>query len=255
VWASIKGAYRESARAAVALPLLFALPVATELVQHAIEYRIGMFASLQAMEAVGNHPARMGFGQVKILSLILVLFWACRWHAFRGQRGRSVLGDRGSAFLFAGVVVLSMAIGAAQQFGGTLLAPILPDESTLMTVGIAFFLGSVVLDVYLTCWKVGSALGNPRLSIPASFKIMHGNFWWSLGFSLAMILPLMVAHYALNAVAIGQEQGPLWAILATDACLVGYLGLVLATTSFLIARRATERAGVPLAEARAPQPG
>lgn len=255
MWTSIKEGYRESARATIALPLLFALPVVTELVQHGIEYRSGMFVSLETMEALGNHTARMGFGQVKILSLTLVLYWAFRWHALRGQPGRSVLGDRSSAILFAGVVLFSTAIGVIQQFGGTLLAPMLPDESTLLTVGIAFFLGTVVLDVYLTCWKVGSALGNPRLSIPASFKIMHGNFWWSLGFSLAMILPLMVAHYALNVFAIGQEVGPLWAILVTDAVLVGFLGLVLATTSFLIARRAAKRAGVPLVGPSPPQPG
>ena len=244
-------AYRDSARIALALPRLVALPVTTELIQHVIEYRIGMFASLEAMERVGGDAARMGFGQVKILSLVLLVYWVSRWQVFRGRSDRSILGDRRSATLFAGVVVLGVALGLVQQFGGTWLAPFL-NADALMTIGFAFFFLSLALDVCLSAWKVGSALGNARLSIPASFRIIQGNFWWSLGFNVIMMLPLMILHYALNALAVGQPFVLTWAILILDALVVGCLGLVLATATFLIARRAAERAKVGLAtEARA----
>lgn len=248
MWRFIKQAYRDSARILVALPALFALAAATELIQHVIEQRIGMFDSLEAAQATGDHAARMGFGQVKILSLILLLYWVSRWQAFRDRPERSVLGDRRSAWLFLGVVLVGIALGLVQQFGGALLSPLGFNARTLLAIGLAFFAASVALEIYLTVWKVGAALGNPRLSIPASFRIMRGNFWWSLGFSIVMILPLMAVHYALNIFAIGKPAVTLWAILAADALIVGYLGLVLATTSFLIAQRATQRAGVPLAE-------
>ncbi len=239
-------AYRDSARIAFALPWLFALPVTTELIQHIIEYRIGLFASFEAMEAVGGDAARMGFGQVKILSLVLLIYWVSRWQVLRGRDDRSILGDRHSATLFAGVVVLGLVLGLIQQFGGGVLAPFL-DAGVLMTIGFAFFFLSLALDVYLSAWKVGSALGNARLTIAASFRIIHGNFWWSLGFSVTMMLPLMILHYALNALAVGQSFALTWAILILDALVVGCLGLVLATATFLVARRAAERASTRLA--------
>ena len=243
---SIGEAYRDSFRVGLALPLLFALPVTTELIQHVIEYRIGLFASFEAMEAVGGDSARMGFGQVKILSLILLVYWVSRWQVLRGRADRPVLGDRRSATLFAGVVALGVALGLVQQFGGGVLAPLL-DAGAVMTIGFAYFFLSLALEVYLSVWKVGSALGNARLNIPASFRIMQGNFWWSLGFSVAMMLPLMVLHYALNALAVGRPFALAWSILVLDALVVGCLGLVLATTTFLIARRAAERARIGLA--------
>jgi hypothetical protein len=84
------------------------------------------------------------------------------------------------------------------------------------------------------------------MTIPASFRVMHGNFWWSLGFFAVMFLPLMVLHYGLNGLAIGRPDGLLRAILAIDSLVVGYLGLVLAMTSVLMAQRSAERSGVAL---------
>lgn len=238
-------AYRESATTAVALPLLFALPFATELIQHIIEYRAGMFASIEGMRAAGDDAGRMGFGQIKILSLILLSYWVSRWLAYGRDPAHKVLGDRRSAALFFWVVLLDVAVGLVQQFGGGLLAPYVP-ERTLIALGIALFVFTIVLALYLVAWKVGAALGNARLTIPASFRLMHGNFWWSLAFYVAMFLPVMVAHYALNIVAVGKPAGLAWAILGADALLVGYLGLLLSTTTFLIAARAATRAGTTL---------
>jgi hypothetical protein len=245
-------AYRDSARIARVLPWLFALPVAMELVQHAIEMRIGMLASTEAMQQLGGHAARMGFGQFKILSLVLVFYWVSRWQAFAGDRSRPLLGDRESARLFVGVVLLGIAIGLVQQFGGTVLAPLTGDGAILVALGFAFFLGAMLLDTCLAVWKVGAALGNPLLTIAASFRVMHGHVWWSLGFSIVMMMPLMIVHYALNGFAVGRPVGVQWALLAVDSLVVGYLGLVLATTVYLIAERAAARSGVPLAAREAP---
>ena len=252
MWSFIKQAYRDSARIAIALPLLFAVPVAFELIQHVAEYRAAMFGSVAAMEAAADDPARMTFGYLKVLTLILLLFWVSRWQVFRGQAGRPVLGDRQSALLYLGVVLFSLAIAIVQQFGGTWLAPLVPDQGALIAIGTAFFFASIALDTYLSGWKVGSALGNANLSIPASFRLMHGHFWWSFAFSFAMILPLLVVHYALNGLALGRPEPLLWTILVLDALLVGYFGLVLATTGFLIAGRAAEQKGVALAQAAQP---
>ena len=72
---------------------------------------------------------------------------------------------------------------------------------------------------------------------------MHGNFWWSLAFFHGHVPALSwwcIIWLAVLAARTGRTA-LLWAFLALDSLLVGYLGLVLATTQVLIARRATER--------------
>lgn len=246
MWTLIKECYRESARFARAWPLLFALPLAAELAQHVVEYRIGMFASVEAMVALDGDPSRMTFGVVKVVTLLVYTYWVSRWLAYGRDGRRRVLGDGRSAFLFAWVVALGLVTGGLQLFGGALLRPFGASDGVVLAVGLVFVSAMMAIDIYLTAWKVGAALGNGRLTIPASFRIMHGNFWWSLGFYIVMILPLMIAHYVVGGVALGRPDAMLWPMLIFDALLVGYLGTVLAATGFLIARRAAERKGVPL---------
>jgi hypothetical protein len=116
------------------------------------------------------------------------------------------------------------------------------------------YLMSLVLDIYLAGWKAGAALGNKRLNIPASIRVMHGSFWWSLAFLILTMLPVMVLHYGLNFVAIGRESTALWALLILDSAVVAYLGLILAIATFMVAARAADRADMPLTVQEQPGP-
>jgi hypothetical protein len=249
MWSDFKRAYADAARLMTALPLVFALPVVAELVQHWVEYRAGMFDSIAGAEAAGDDPARMAFGQIKFLSLLLVPFWITRWFFFRDDPDRPLLGDRRSVMLYIPVLLLSFVLALPQQFGGSLLSTLVPDPGTLMAIGFAYFLATLVLEIYLTIWKVGAALGNSGLTIPASLRIMHGNFWWSFGLYLLAFLPLMILHYGLFGLAVGRSGGLLWTLLVADSLVVGLLALVLPMASVLIARRAAERSGTVLAAA------
>lgn len=237
--------YRDAFGAARAVPLLFLLPLAVEFIQHVIEYRAGMFTSFEGMAAAGNDAGRIGFGQVKSLSLILLIYWVSRWLAFGRDPARPIVGDRISARLFAGVAILFILAGLVPQFGGAFLTPLMPNRA-LFGIGIAVFVATLVLNIYLMVWKVGAALGNPALTIPASFRTMHGNFWLSLAVDVAIFLPPMIAHYALNILAVGKPAGLVWTLLAVDSLVVGLLGLLMATASFRIAERALTRAGISL---------
>lgn len=245
MWTEIRTAYRDSWAVALKFPLLFALPATAEFAQHVAEYKVGMFASMEGMVAAADNGFRMGFGIVKVLSLFLLIYWVSRALAvLRGAQLR-VPGDARSARLFAWVLAWGLATGLLQLFGGDLIAPFVSSRVTLI-IGAAFALVLLVCDTYLTVWKVGASLGNERLTFTASFRIMHGNFWWSLVYFVAMFLPLMVAHYALNSLAVGRPPTLMWATLSADALTVGYLGIVLTALSYVIAGRATARKGEPL---------
>lgn len=242
---AIADCYRNSARIALALPLLYALGFATELVQHVVEVRIGLFASIDAMRTLGEHPARMGFGYVKGLSLILLVYWVSRWH-FAGEGGGRIIGDARSARLFAAVIVYGLLVALLQHYGDRLLAPVIDDPGTVNTAILLLMLLATMADVYLAPWKVSAALGNPRIGIPTSVRLIRGGFWWSFAFSIVTMLPLMALHYALNIFAVGRGAAATWALLVLDAAVVGYLGLVLATATVMIAWRAADCSGARL---------
>lgn len=245
MWTSIKECYRESTAIALSLPLLLAVPAIAELAQHIIEYRIGMFESVAAMQATAEHPARMAWGMVKVVSLFLMIYWVSRAMAFGRGGAKPVLGDARSALLFARVLLVCLALTAVELFGQGLYAPLV-GAAAAQWISILLFVLATAVTVYLSVWVVGAALGNCALTIPASFRIMHGNFWWSAGFSLLAQLPLIAVHYALNFGGVGRPAGLLWALLTLDSLLVGYLGVMIGTITYLVARRAAGRAGASL---------
>lgn len=251
-WQAMRRAYAMSGRFVIALPLIAALVIAVEAVQHVVEWRIGMFASTDAAEALGAHPARMGFGYVKVAILFLVSFWVLRFLGFDGDARRAVAPDRTAYRLFAIVLLFEAAMLLVQERSGVWLAELVPPGAALLFAALAAMLVAMFLELYLAAWKTGAALGNPRLTIFASARAMHGRIWWSFGFTLAMMIPLMIVHYALNGFAIGRAPALAWAMLAVDSLLVGYLAALLPAAVFVVAARAAARKGVELAPGQGP---
>lgn len=247
MWKSMKEVYASAWRFMVAVPAIAALPVLAELAQHAAEYQAGMYDSFVMAEATAEHPARMGFGYVKVLALALLGYWVVRFLGLGEDRRLTTALPRTAVLLYAGVLLFDGAFMALNDLGAKAVSALVPDQRLVLGLGTLWLLLSLALGVYLVVWKVGAALGNRRLTIPASFRLMHGNFWWSFAFTLLMMLPLMIAHYALGLGAIGRPEPAVLTMLALDSLLVGYLGAVLIATSYVIARRAVQRAGVELA--------
>ncbi len=247
MWKAMKEVYASSARFMIAVPLVAAIPVVAELAQHAAEYQAGMYDSFAMAEATAEDPARMGLGYVKMLSLALLGYWVVRFMGLGEDRRRTLALPRTAVLLFAGVLLFEVAFTAVHKLGGEAVTALVPDQRAVLGIGIVSMLLALALGIYLVVWKVGAALGNGRLTIPASFRLMHGNFWWSFAFTLLMMLPLMIAHYALGFGAIGRSPTVAIAMLVFDALLVGYLGAVLVGANYAIARRAAGRAGVTLA--------
>ena len=73
---------------------------AVELLQHWAEVHIGMYDSLASAKLVEQHPLRMAIGHAKILSLILIGYWAMRFFAFDDPTEATRLDPR-AVWLFA----------------------------------------------------------------------------------------------------------------------------------------------------------
>jgi hypothetical protein len=254
MWKEMKENYRASARFAVALPLIFAMPVLVEGLQHVAEWRIGMFESGAMAEAVSDHPARMSVGYVKTALLCVMGYWVWRFLGFKGDLGRVLRFDRTAIALFALVLAFQAAQVVVQNQAGTLLGATIATEAGLFLTGLALILAAMALEIYIAAWKVGAALGNRRMGPLASLRTMHGSIAWGYGFTLLMFFPVMILHYLLNGLAIGRPAAIAWPLLTLDALVVGYLAVLLPTTVFIVARRAAGRRGIDLAAREELQP-
>ena len=240
----LKDAYAGSWRFMLACPILFALPVAVEGIQHGIEYMLGMYQGMDAAQAVEAHPARMMWGYLKASVLALAAYWVIRYLGLgAAQAGRL---DPKAVRLFAPVLLWHLVWGALLLWGGGLLTLAGIEGRTALWIGLSVFLGNFVLETALSAWKVGAAIGNERLTFTRSLKLVGPQLFWGVSFMLAAILPVMIAHYALGIGAIGAPSTWVVPMLVLDSVLVGYLGALIGAATFVVARRATARAGEDL---------
>ena len=243
--AELKGVYSGVWRYALACPLLFAVPVVVEFIQHVIEMRIGMYDSVAAAQAVEANGARLGWGVVKTLSLALAGYWVARFLLLRDGAAEARRFDPVAVRLYAWVMLFGLAWTVVSLWGDELLRPIGLGEQA-MAIGVAFGLVGFILSILLAPWKVGAALGNAELGFVRSIGLVGWGVWWGVIFALLALLPPMVVHYAFAFLAMGAPPAAAWAILAVDSLLVGYLGAIIAAIDIAIARRAVERAGLAL---------
>lgn len=247
--------YRGSWRFSLACPLLFAVPVIAEAVQHAAEWGIGMYASFAAAQALENDALRMATGFVKTLALALPGYWFLRYlaHGTSGAAARAL--DPRALRLFAGVMAWGLIWSVVGLWGGAPFRAVGVDQATIFKLGAATFVALTAFEIYLSAWKTGAANGNAALGFGRSIGLVRGHFWWSLGAYVLTFLPLLVVHYALGLGAIGRSEPVAIAMLVADCVVVGFLALTMIGSNFIIARRATAATGVDLLpEADVPTP-
>jgi hypothetical protein len=239
-WQALKDSYRGSLAFLIACPLLAMVPVAFEILQHVVEVRLGMYDSLEAAQALDGNSVRLAFGFVKTVALIVPYYWVTRWLATKDQRFAARF-DLAAVRPFSGYLLVIAALTAVQLFA-------VPRTGT--ATAIAFVVG-VIISILFAGWGIASALGNARIGPVKSTAIMAPQLLWTFALFVLGMLPLMVPHYAFAILAIVGPKPLLWPILIVDSLLVGWLTALLVAMAYFAVRRATESAGVPLAEADA----
>ncbi|WP_375427446.1 hypothetical protein [uncultured Sphingomonas sp.] len=235
-WRALTATYGGSLAFLVACPLLALVPVVFELLQHGIEVHIGMYDSLEAAQATEHHPLRMGFGMLKVASLVVPGYWIVRYLARRDPVFAARV-EPTAVRLFAGFLIFELALAAIQLF-------LLPPSATVLLV--SFIVGQII-GCLVAAWAVAAPLGDAAIGPRASAAIMVRQLPWTLAFLLAAMLPLMIPHYALGALAIVGPKPLLWPVLIADSLLVGWLAAVIIASIYFAAVRAAGKAGVAIA--------
>lgn len=246
--------WRRAGRYALACPILFLIPVAIEIVQHAVEIASGYYRSMAVLQTVEADPVRMILGHAKVISLFLAGYWVARFLAF-GEDTRAARSlDPVAMRLFMPVMAWGLLWLLVIQDGPLLARGLGVSDKSVSVALVALLPISTAFEICLAAWKVAAAAGNPAIGFVRSIHLTRGSYWWSLGLSMMVVLPPMAAHYALTIVAIGKPEAAVWALMAIDAALVGYMGAAMVAANYAIAERVAARAGLALAGAHHDRP-
>lgn len=205
-------------------PLLLALVMVPEFIQHIVEIRIGMFDSLAAFRELQFDETRMAVGFVKIAGLVFATiasarFWATReqgiaWYSLTGIDWRRF----GLGFL------LFMLLPAAPALFGSQLG-----KSNAQTIGIII---SILLMPTLFLMLAG-LLGDRT----TSHRAMWRRSWpWAVLMAVLLVVAFMPAqwlHGMNHDWALGANAAVVWALMIFDSLLVGLLAGLTGTALFL----------------------
>lgn len=243
--------YRTSWAFALACPLLFAIPVLVELLQHFVELQAGMYVDTEGARAAEQGELRMQLGFAKTLALLLPGYWFARFVLFQGDGQRAAQIEMpafGLWLVIFAIMAVNMWLGL---FGPSLGQLAGLDEDGAMQLSIALGVLEAIAMIFLSAWLVAWPVGNAALGPIKSVRIMGGSFWYAAALFVAGFLPLMAIHYGLAIAAVLWLPAWLdWLAMVIDAILVGFLALTMTGATVFGARRAAARKGVDLLPAQ-----
>ena len=246
MWRDVKQLYADSAAFALALPVLFSIPVLLEFAQHAVEIDLGLYRDGLGAAAAAFDQRRLTLGFAKVLALLLPGYWFVRYMAWNRDATRAKRIEYPAAALFG----FQFCLKAGWQWFALLGPPLgVMLGLSLRSAAYADLLAMVAASVgavYLSALFVAWPLGNVRIGPIRSVSIMTGSFLRALVYLAAGSLPLMALHYGLGYGAIGQPEWLVWLLMTLDALVVGFLALTGAGATYLAAAHAARRKNIAL---------
>ena len=223
---AFRDVHRSSLAFAAALPLVFAIPLVAEFVQHVIEMQIGMYDGVEGAKAAENDPARMWFGLAKVAALNVVGYSIIRWLHSGGDRAFATALPARAVALFGLVLALGLLLAWLSLF-------VWSDGY----MGIGFFVFSLVFMPLIVRFVVAAPLG-VLITPLQSIRTMARDALFAISFSILAMLPLMAVHYALGIGAIFVGGNALkWAMLTLDSFVTALLAIVMTASQYVIATR------------------
>ncbi len=205
-------------------PLVVAIPVLPELVQHIAEIQLGMFESKEAFAALAQDPTRWAFAYWKLAGLALGFFAAARflWCAAHGGTWYDV---RQIAWVrFIGGLVLFFVIGSVRQILELATGIVLPEELdwVLSVVSIpALFLA------------LAGLFGDRQTTVQAMMRYSWPFVLLLVALAAVGFAPLQVLHGWNHDWAFGAHPVLVWALMIFDSLVVGAIAALVGAAMFI----------------------
>ncbi len=229
----------------LACPMVAAIPLVAEMVQHVAEISSGLYVSMDAAKAAAEDPLRLVLGVIKVMAMGLMGYWVPRYIALGFSPARALQHDSQAVKTFTPYFVFSLALVVFDLFVKPKLYEGWSGGAKTLAGSLDFF-AFLLLGSALAAWAAAAALGNRAIGAAQSVAVMRGHINWATALTFLGMLPLMIVHYGLFLWAVGQPTVIVWALCLLDSLVVAALAALLAALSYLGARRAATAKGLSL---------
>ena len=218
-----------------------------ELLQHAVEWELGMFTHGDGIEAGFETQTRMTFGYLKAGALVVCLYLVPRF-MYQDRKWRRVLSYDNALLKGVAVAAGTAGLSIAPSAGLTALAAridLMDPALEFAWVQLIGFLLTIPLAALLP-WSIGLIAGENAMTFRKSAASMHRRWLWAFFLTLACMVPTFVPHYLLNDLAYGMPPAVVGLLLLLDSILVGFIALLFGSAYWTIYRfRVLDKQAVP----------
>ncbi|RXD05469.1 hypothetical protein EQZ23_10405 [Sphingomonas sp. UV9] len=210
--------YRHGGRTVVAAPLILAIAVVPEFLQHIAEIHLGMFDSVDRFRALADDPLRWNFGYVKVAGFLIAILATARFWSVGSVRRTLLVPPLVLAKVVGGLVLGYVLAWPFQWLGQQGLSPV---------IGIPLKLVSAVIQAGILIYLVGALLEDRSVTAKRAMTALLPAAVLLCVLAAIAFVPSQGLHMANHKLALGQPLPIVWALMIFDSLWVGlFAGLV-----------------------------
>lgn len=216
--------YRLGGRAVKAAPLVLAIAIVPEFLQHIAEIHLGMFVSVEQFRALANDPLRWGFGYVKVAGFVIAILAVARFWSVRSVRRTLLVPPMTFVRVVVGLVVGFAVAWPFMWLDKQSLSPAinvpLQIVSTVIQGGfLIYIVGALIEDASVTPKRAMTSLLPAGIVLSVLAAVAFG--------------PAQALHMANHKLALGQPLPIVWALMAFDALWVGLFAALVGSALYV----------------------
>jgi len=216
--------YRLGGRAVKVAPLILAIAVVPEFLQHISEIHLGMFVSVEQFRALANDPLRWGFGYVKVAGFVIAILAVARFWSVGSVRRTLLVPPTTIVRVVAGMIVGLAAAWPFMWLGKQGLSP---------AINVPLQIVSTVIQGGFWIYVVGALIEDPRVTPRrAMTSLLPAGIVLSV-LAATAFGPAQALHMANHKLAMGQPLSIVWALMAFDALWVGLFAALVGSAVFV----------------------
>lgn len=235
--AGIRASYRTSWDLVRSAAWLWVGVAAFELLQHGVEWNLGIYAPGGDIEAAAESRAFWVAAYAKAAAVAVCAYLVPRY-LFRGRAWPQVL--RVDGMLLKGIAVVAgiyaLNLGFPEALTSTAKGLDLMDPSSAAIWGQVIGFVLVIPLMAVAPWGIGLVAGDRSMTLGKSIRAMRRRWIWAVLLIWGCCLPVLIAHFALNELAIGAPAVLSGTLLVLDSTLVGYIALLLGSAQWALYR-------------------
>ena len=216
--------YRLGGRAVKVAPLILAIAVVPEFLQHISEIHLGMFVSVEQFRALASDPLRWGFGYVKVAGFVIAILAVARFWSVGSMRRTLLIPPMTIVRVVAGMIVGLAAAWPFMWLGKQGLSP---------AINVPLQIVSTVIQGGFWIYVVGALIEDPRVTPRrAMMSLLPAGIVLSV-LAATAFGPAQALHMVNHKLAMGQPSAIVWALMAFDALWVGLFAALVGSAVFV----------------------